>query len=567
MPKTAPKPSAPARSTQYVDDLTYRSLVKVSTGFEIIGLTIAIIIHISLPTAQLASAYSTPAVVILAIGLGFNAFVWKGWHNKRPQIALQLALLPPILAVQLAATATGGVNSSWYSIWLIAVASSGVAGTLGVYVAAVMTGLFWAYNFIYQSNSANAFDNLFKLFATIIGLLAAYFVGRGVNRIIKTMRVAESLTRQLDGAEMRTQLMMGSIADAVVAVDTDRKIIIFNEAAQNITGWDQKSALGVDYNLIFKLKDLNDAELKDETDPFFHVLISGKAQITDQYYMLNKNNQKISFSISIAPSTDSKNQVSGAIAIFHDISEQKAVARERNEFISTASHEMRTPVAAIEGYLSMAMNPSLATVDERAKTFISKAHDASLHLGKLFRDLLSVTKIEDNRMIINRRRFNITELMNQVVGEMELVAKARKIHILTHFGSSGMGRQLVVAPSYEVSADPDRVREVISNLLDNAIKYSNQNTTIDVTLKADKKFATISIADMGIGISAEDQKHLFQKFYRVNNSMTREVGGTGLGLYIARNLIEQFGGKIKVESAESKGSTFSFTLPLDTNAQ
>jgi PAS domain S-box-containing protein len=566
MPKKVPKSTTPVRSTQYVDDLTYRSLVKISTGFEIIGLAIAAILQIFLPTAQLPAEYSIPAVVILATGLAFNAFVWKGWHNKRPQIALQLAMLPPILAIQLAATATGGVNSNWYSLWLIAVASSGVAGTLGVYVAAILTAVFWTYNWLYQATTSNAFDNLFKLFATLIGLLAAYFVGRGVNRMIKTMRVAESLTRQLDGAEMRTQLMMGSIADAVVAVDTDRKIIIFNDAAQNITGWDQKSALGVDYNLVFKLKDLNDAELKDETDPFLQVLTSGKAQITDQYYMLNKNNQKISFSISIAPSTDSKSQVSGAIAIFHDISEQKAVARERNEFISTASHEMRTPVAAIEGYLSMAMNPTLATIDERAKTFIGKAHDASLHLGKLFRDLLSVTKIEDNRMIINRRRFNVTELMNQVVGEMELVAKARKIRILTHFGGGGLGRQLVVAPSYEVNADPDRVREVISNLIDNAIKYSNENTTIDVSIKADKKFVTFSVSDMGIGISNEDQKHLFQKFYRVNNSMTREVGGTGLGLYIARNLIEQFGGKIWVESAEGKGSVFYFTLPIDSTA-
>lgn len=551
----------------YVDEQTYRSLVRASTLFEIAGLVIATTTWLFLPSAQLAPQYSIPAVVLLALGLGFNLFAWKRWHNKRPQIALQLAVLPLIIAIQIAAAASGGVNSHWYYLWLIAIVCSGIAGTMAVFVSAILTIVFWGYSLLFQLSSSDSPDNVFKLFATIIGLMAAYLIGRGMNRMIKTMRVAENLTRQLDGAEMRTQLMMSSIADAVVAVDTDRKIIIFNDAAQSVTGWDQKSALGVEYNLVFKLKDLNDAELTDETDLFLRVLTAGTPLVTDQYYMLNKNNQKISFSISIAPSTDSKGQVSGAIAIFHDISEQKAVARERNEFISTASHEMRTPVAAIEGYLSMAMNSSLATVDERAKTFIGKAHNASLHLGKLFRDLLSVTKIEDNRMIINRRRFNITELMNQVVGEMELVAKARKIHILTHFGSSGMGRQLVVAPSYEVSADPDRVREVISNLLDNAIKYSNQNTSIDVTLKADKKFATISIADMGIGISAEDQKHLFQKFYRVNNSMTREVGGTGLGLYIARNLIEQFGGKIKVESAESKGSTFSFTLPLDTNVQ
>lgn len=560
---TAKQPNKPAR--QYVDELTYRSLVRLSTAFEVLGLVIALMIQIFLPSAQLAPQYSIPAVALLAIGLGYNAFVWKGWHNKRPQLALQIAVLPPIISIQIAAAATGGINSGWYYLWLIAVVCSGIAGTVGAYVATLLTTTFWLYSWLFTSSGVSLEESFFKLIATLIGIAAAFFIGGGVNRMIKTMRVAEGLTRQLDGAEMRTQLMMSSIADIVVAVDTDRKVIIFNEAAQAATGWDQNSAMGVDYNLIFKLKDQNDAELTEATDPFLQVLKTGQAQSVDKYYMLNKNNQKISFSITIAPSVDSKGQTSGAIAIFHDISDQKAVARERNEFISTASHEMRTPVAAIEGYLSMAMNPTLATIDERAKTFIGKAHDASLHLGKLFRDLLSVTKIEDNRMIINRRRFNITELMNQVVGEMEMIAKNKSIKILTHFDSGGLGRQLVVAPSYEVNADPDRIREVISNLIDNAIKYSKESTTIDVSLKADKKFITFSVTDMGIGITPEDQKHLFQKFYRVNNSFTRDVGGTGLGLYIARNLIEQFGGKIWVNSQEGKGSTFSFTLPLDAD--
>jgi len=561
-----PKPTSPIRPTrQYVDEHTYRSLVRISTAFEIIGLAVALTIQIFMPTAQLPLQYSIPAVALLAIGLIYNSFVWRGWHNKRPHLALQIAVLPPIISILIAAIATGGISSDWYYLWLIAIVCSGIAGALGATVAAVLTAIFWLYSALLIPNNMSLEENLFKMLATIIGLAAAYFIGLGVNRVIKTMRIAEDLTHQLDGAEMRTQLMMGSIADAVVAVDTARQVIIFNEAAQNITGWDRESAMGIDYNLIFKLKDQAGAELSDATDPFLQVLQAGQPKSTDKYYMLNKNNQKISFSIAIAPSFDSKGQTTGAIAIFHDISDQKAVARERNEFISTASHEMRTPVAAIEGYLAMAMNPSLATVDERAKTYIDKAHTASLHLGKLFQDLLSVTKIEDNRMTINRRRFNITELMNQVIGEMEIIAKNKNIKISTHFDSGGLGRQKVIAPSYEVDADPDRLREVMANLIDNAIKYSKENTTIDVSLKPDKKMIIFSVTDMGIGITTTEQKHLFQKFYRVNNSFTRDVGGTGLGLYIARNLIEQFGGKIWVESQEGKGSTFSFTLPLDAD--
>ncbi len=119
----------------------------------------------------------------------------------------------------------------------------------------------------------------------------------------------------------------------------------------------------------------------------------------------------------------------------------------------------------------------------------------------------------------------------------------------------------MVAPLAQVEADKDRIQEVMSNLIDNAIKYTPQGS-ISAQLTADEEFATVSITDSGIGISDEDQKHLFEKFYRVNSSMTREIGGTGLGLYISRNLVEHYGGKLSVTSTIGKGSTFSFTLPL-----
>lgn len=552
-------------ATRFVDQQTFRSLVQISSLVEIFGLVVALTIQLFMPKLQLPANYSIPAVILLAIGLGYNAFIWKNLHDQRPQLALQIAMLPPILAIQIAAAGTGGVNSPWYSLWLVAIVCSGIAGTIAVYVAAFFTTTFWIYSAIWHPGGFQITANPLQIFTTIIALVAAYFIGRMVNRMVKTMQIAESLTNQLDSAELKDQLMMSAIADAVVAVDTDRKVVIFNEAAQSLTGWDLKSAVGVEYNLIFKLKDQNDAELTVDTDPFLQVMKEGTGKVTDNFFMLNKDNQKISFSISIAPTFDGKHAVNGAIGVFHDISDQKSLARERNEFISTASHEMRTPVAAIEGYLSMAMNPALSTIDDRAKTFINKAHDASLHLGKLFKDLLSVTKIEDNRIIINRRKFNLSELVNQIVSEMEVISRQKNIKILTHFGGTGMAREMVVAPAFEVNANPDRIREVIANLIDNAIKYSKEGT-IDVTLKADHNFVTFSVADTGIGISPEDQKHLFQKFYRVNNSFTREIGGTGLGLYIARNLVEKFGGKIWIESAEGKGSTFYFTLPLDKAA-
>lgn len=501
--------------------------------------------------------YSSTISAFALLGLIYCLFLWTRRQSSRPLFALQIALLIPSLSVLLLSF-DAQIGSIFFSIWLGMVIVLSLTGkrsfelTIPLTIAYVVTS--------WTATNGAVQDNQF-LTMTIGTFVSALLIAETGDRSMRTMQMAEGLSNRLDGAEMQEQLMMSAIADAVVAVDVQRRVVIFNEAAQRVTGWDEKSALTIDYNLIFKLKDASDGEVTENNDPFAMVIRTKQAQVSNDFYMPSKDGARIAFSISIAPTLDSKGQVSGAIGIFHDISAQQAVARERNEFVSTASHEMRTPVAAIEGYISMAMNPKLAQVDERAKGFLVKAHESSIHLGKLFKNLLSVTKIEDGRMAMNIRNFNITELIGQVVNEMTIIAAAKGLTIDSQVGGAGNGRERVVAPLYKVIADPDRVREVMANLIDNAIKYSPKGA-IQVKAETDKDFVTISITDHGVGISLEDQKHLFQKFYRANSSMTREVGGSGLGLYIARNLIERCGGRISVESEMGVGSTFKFTLPL-----
>ncbi|MCC7543304.1 PAS domain-containing protein [bacterium] len=559
-PPASQKSQKPAQSA--IDVVAYRSLVRLSALIQIAVLVALAASQLLNLIVSIAALYLIVAEIILSLGAIYNIVLWSRVHKKRPQLALQFSLLPLVLALISIVLARGGIESNWYNLYLLMMVCTGIAGLLSVYVTWGITTTFLLFTWLapryLQMNITG--PTRFELAATLFAGLIAYFVGKNSERALKTMQLSEGLIKQLDSAEMKQQLMMGAIADAVVAVDTERKVVIFNEAAQTITGWDAKSAMGVEYNLIFKLKDTGDVGMTDETDPFLYVLKTGKPLKTDCFSMLDKKNQKISFSISIAPTFDGRGQISGAIAIFHDISDQKQLARERNEFISTASHEMRTPVAAIEGYLSMARNPNLAKVDARAKGFIDKAHDASIHLGTLFRDLLSVTKIEDNRMEIMSRVFNFSELVKAVISEMEIIAKNKGLVLVTHIGT-GVGKEHVVAPIYSVEADPDRLREVITNLIDNAIKYS-QAGTIAVSVKTVGENVEFAVQDQGIGIAPEEQKHLFQKFYRVNNSYTREIGGTGLGLYLARSLIERFGGRIWVESRLGYGSTFKFSLPL-----
>lgn len=541
----------------------YVFLTPVTTVFHILIIILVAVIYIlPLDNSPDKALFAGMLLPIAIGGLIYNFALAKRISKKQPFLARYLQSLGPTLEMLVIIFLTGGTNSPWYMIFLMGMIANSVLGLTAFFINTGIIIAFYIIDIIYNllTNSTTPFN--FEPFPfTVAAIVFAGLVAYTADHYRKTNEIAQKITTQLDSTKLSEKVVLSAIADPVIGVDSTRKIILMNEAAQDLTGWDMNDALNVNYTQVFKFKDQNDNDITNSNDPFLQALHEHGPVSSDQFYLLNKNNQKISLSMSIAPTVNAENEISGAIAVMHDISEQKALQRERNEFVSTASHEMRTPVAAIEGYLSMANNPNLATVDERARGFLEKAHNSALHLGKLFQDLLSVTKIEDKRLQENRTVFNLSDLVLQIAAEMEVVAKKKELKLFTHIGGAGIKNQMVVAPTYPVRADSERLREVITNLVDNAIKYTNSGS-VDIDLEGDKNTVTIKIHDTGMGISPEEQKHLFEKFYRVNNSMTREQSGTGLGLYIARSLIEMYGGKIWVESSLGKGSTFAFTLPL-----
>ena len=511
------------------------------------------------PEHRLAITFIVAPLYIL--GLMYAIVGLSPLSKRKPELALLLLVAPLVISILLLSYLDGGISSGYYLFWLVLIMASGISGYMAADVSMSVAIVYYLLLAgITFASGTNYLGDWPELAATVLALAVSYVIAQQAEQVTRNRQKAENLSGQLEGEQSKTQLMMEAIADAVVGVNQSRQIVVFNKAAEELTGWDKKSALGIYYNNVFALKDAKDREIGHDNDPFMKA-VETNAQVTvDDYYLIGRNDEKIVFSIAIAPTHDGAGNVNGAIGIMHDISEQKALQRERNEFVSTASHEMRTPVAAVEGYLSMATNPKLAQIDARAKDYIEKAHQASLHLGKLFQDLLSVTKLEDRRLQDNITVFSLTDLLRTTVDNMALLAQAKGL-VLTLATEQASHERAVLTPLAEVEADKDRIQEVISNLIDNAIKYTPQGS-ITAKLTTDENNAIVSVTDTGIGISPEDQKHLFEKFYRVNSSMTREIGGTGLGLYISRNLIEHYGGKLYVESTPSKGSTFSFTLPL-----
>jgi signal transduction histidine kinase len=192
---------------------------------------------------------------------------------------------------------------------------------------------------------------------------------------------------------------------------------------------------------------------------------------------------------------------------------------------------------------------------------LEKAHAATQHLSQLFVDLLTSAKAEDGRLASYPKVIELGEAVEQITDATRFTAEKKGLELkYVLSGGTDIRGGRVVRPLFYVYVDPNRIREVLQNLVDNAVKYTNEGN-VTIALTGDNSVVQVQIKDSGIGIAEEDIPHLFQKFYRVDNSMTRTIGGTGLGLFICKKIIELYNGRIWVDSHYGKGSTFFINLP------
>lgn len=381
---------------------------------------------------------------------------------------------------------------------------------------------------------------------------------------------ATVLASSLRDEKLKSEVILKSINDGVLLLDSEQTIQLFNPAAGRITGWDPKEAAGISYKSVMQLQNNKGEPYELANDPFQRAFTEKQAVSDHMANLLTRSNASISLDITVNPLLDASQNVIGAVAVFRDVSEQRKEEAQRADFISTASHEMRTPVAAIEGYLALAMNDKVVKIDDKARSFLEKAHDSTKHLGKLFQDLLTSAKAEDGRLTNHPSVVELGEFMTSLTDSLKFTAQNKGLGLEFVLGAEDSiidaSSTAVVKPLYYVHVDPDRLREVITNLFDNAVKYT-ESGRISLGLTGDTNVVQVRIRDTGPGIPPEDVPHLFQKFYRVDNSVTRTIGGTGLGLFICRKIVEMYNGRIWVDSKVGEGSTFYINLPRLTTDQ
>ncbi len=454
---------------------------------------------------------------------------------------------------------TGLIDSPFIVLWMFLGVFAGLFGTYGLLpLILVVNGYLLVDFFVFKDLSTSSDFIIFGL-AYELPLIVSYLVWHQKTvREVSGDRAYSALAKELSQVANKSEIVINAIGDGVIAVDNTGIIQLINPAAQTIIGWGKQDAIKLDYRSILKLLDKTGKQVNETTDPVQQVLHTNQTVVTNDLTLVTNSGKKILVSVLVSPVGQSS---AGAIIVFRDITKQKQEEQQQAEFISTASHEMRTPVAAIEGYLGLALNPETATIDDKARNYLQKAHESAQHLGRLFQDLLDVTRLEDGRLKNNPKVIDVVAFAEDVINGLNETAKAKGLILLfkPKSGKSNIGLARRLNPVFYVNADADHLREVLSNLVENAVKYTKQgDVTVDVT--GDNDQVTVSVKDTGIGIPPEDVSHLFQKFYRVDNSDTREIGGTGLGLYLCRRLVEAMNGRIWVKSELGRGSTFFVSL-------
>lgn len=472
-------------------------------------------------------------------------------RKHETEIGIFVYLLTVAVAVTTIIT-SGGVVSPFLVMWIIVAIFAGFFGAIILGMMGLLIILQIIATSVQQGiNIQFIIGYLFFGFLPLIFSLVLWI------RRQKTDDSTSSLENKLSAVESKSDVVINAIDDGVLAISKDGNIELINPSAQQIIGWDQGDALGLNWKSVLKLVTSDGKDVEDLENPIVQSLSKNQPTHNDKLFLLTSSEKRILVSIVSSPvGTDGE----GIIVVFRDITKEKAEEREQAEFISTASHEMRTPVASIEGYLGLALNPATAHIDEKARDFITKAHESAQHLGRLFQDLLDISKVEDGRMKNNPKIINVNEFLKNIFDGLATKANEKQLNYIFMPDIIDEGKEKSLQPIFYANIDPDHFREVVSNLIENAIKYTPSGEVV-VNVTGDDKQISVSVKDSGIGIPAEDIPHLFQKFYRVDNSDTREIGGTGLGLYLSRRLAEAMSGNLRVESKYKEGSTFYLEIP------
>lgn len=359
----------------------------------------------------------------------------------------------------------------------------------------------------------------------------------------------EATNSNLENERMRDHALFNSLGEGLIVIDQDGIITTVNPRTAETLGFSESELVGQWFPRAIRAMSADGTEIPTLQLSIIQALLQGEAISATSYYA-RKDGSIIPVAINVAPVLVNGKPV-GAIEVFRDVTDEQALDRAKDEFVSLASHQLRTPATAVKAILSMLTNGDFGELTQRQQHFINKAISTNDRQLAIIEDMLHAARIDAGQMELSLSRVDIAGLCNEVVREQLRDFDARKQTI----------RITDTPDQLFVYADPIKLRMVLDNLVNNARKYTPKGGRIDVrTISGDGK-VKVEVADTGVGIHDQDLDKLFTKFSRIDNHLSAEVGGSGLGLYLVKRIIKLHRGNVYVASRPGQGSTFTVELP------
>ncbi len=357
-------------------------------------------------------------------------------------------------------------------------------------------------------------------------------------------------------SELRQQALaalMNNTADAVIALQQDFKIFEINPAASVTLGIPAHQVSGQNCQAVLGCKNLNQMQLCGTSScPLQRILLEKQALPNEELII----GLECEVSASVTPVT--VNDMTYAVFTARDLSALKVAHRVRSNFVSMVSHELRTPLNSVHGFIDLLLQGHMGAMTEEQHLYLGYAEEGTQQLISIVEDILFMTRSDLGQFEIKQEEVHLRTLVRQVLRSLKPQAYKAEVDLVLNIP--------VDIPALYV--DPQRIKQVLNNLVANAIKFTPPKGRVTVSAEVyDDDFVQVCVADTGYGIAVEDRQHVFERFYQSNHSQQSKMGGYGLGLSIAKLIVEQHHGTIDFDTVVNQGTTFSFTLPQYTGQE
>ena len=371
------------------------------------------------------------------------------------------------------------------------------------------------------------------------------------DKLAKTLEETKEAKNLVENEKDKTLAIISNLVDPIIIMDKNDKVSLINPEAKEIFKF-PKTIIGKKINKknnysLNNFKKLSKKEFKVASPEN----IDSKKE-NEEEVEVEHEGDTLTYKVVTTKIYDNKKRYTGVMKVFSDLTREKRINRLKTEFVSIAAHQLRTPLSAIKWAIKMILDGDTGKINEDQEDLLKKGFESNERMIKLVNDMLNVSRIEEGRLEYSFEKENLQEVYKTIISNLDNKIKEKKINFK------------IEKPQKmpDIYMDKEKIRLVLQNLLENAIKYTPENGKVDFRIKKVNKKITIKVKDNGVGIPKKDQRKLFSKFFRAENVIKMQTDGTGLGLFIANNVIKKHGGKIEYKSEEGRGTEFTIHLPI-----